>query len=69
MLFDQVLRKAIEWDLRVQDIRERLIRLVMCLYKDSKTEVCAACGLSDFLYIKTGVRQGSTLCLLLSVLV
>ena len=67
--FDRVPRKAIVWALRRQEIPERLIRLVMCLYTDSKSRVCAAGGVSELFNIGVGVHQGSTLSPLLFVLV
>ena len=50
--FDRVSRKAMEWALRRQGIPEILISLVMCLYKDSKTKVCAASWTSELFNIK-----------------
>ena len=67
--FDRVPRRAIEWALRRQFVPEVLIRLVMCLYTDSRTKVCAAGGTSELFNIEVGVHQGSTLSPLLFVLV
>ena len=67
--FDRVPRKAIEWALRRQRIPEPLIRLVICLYTNSKTKVSVADGTSELFDIKVGVHQGSTLSPLLFVLV
>ena len=44
--FDRVPRCAIEWALRRQLVPEKLVRLVMALYEDSRTSVAAAGGTS-----------------------
>ena len=54
---ERVPKKAIEWALRRQAIPERLIRIVMCLFKDSKTWVCDADGTSELFNIKVGVHH------------
>ena len=60
-VFDQLSRKATEWTLIRQDIPERLITLVMYLYKDPKTKVCDAGGTLDLSNMKGGVLQRSNL--------
>ena len=67
--FDRVPRRAIEWTLRRQGIPEKLVQLVMSLYENSKTKVCAAGGTSELFNIGVGVHQGSALSPLLFVLI
>ena len=66
--FDQACIKAIKWALRRQDVPERLIRIVLCLYEDSKTKMRAAVGTTEVFNIKVGVHKKPTLSPLLSVL-
>ena len=67
--FDRVPRRALVWALRRQLVPEKLIRLVMALYRDSKSCVAAADGTSAPFNITVGVHQGSTLSPLLFNLV
>ena len=67
--FDRIPRKAITWALRRQNVPERLIRLVMCLYSGSKSRVRVAGGVSDEFEIGVDVHQGSVLSPLLFILV
>ena len=67
--FDRVPRRALVWALRRQLVPEKLIRLVMALYRDSKSCVTAADGTSASFDITVGVHQGSTLSPLLFNLV
>ena len=67
--FDRVPRKVIKWALRRQGVPERLIRLVMALYKNSKSKVKTSVGTSEEFNIGVGVHQGSALSPLLFILV
>ena len=67
--FDRVPRKVIEWALRRQEVPERLVRIIMCLYIGSTSRVCAAGGTSEAFTINVGVHQGSPLSPLLFALV
>ena len=67
--FDRVPRGALVWAMRRQLVPEKLIRLVMALYNDSRSSVAAAGGTSDPFLISVGVHQGSTLSPLLFNLV
>ena len=66
--FDPPCIKAIKWAMRRQDIPERLIRIVMCLYEDSKIKMCAAVGTTEIFNIKVGVYNKPNLSPLLFVL-
>ena len=67
--FDRVPRAALEWALRRQLVPEKLVRLVMALYKDARSCVAAAGGTSSPFEISVGVHQGSALSPLLFNLV
>ena len=67
--FDRVPRSAIEWALRRQLVPEKLVRLVMALYRDARSSVAAAGGTSHPFEISVGVHQGSALSPLLFNLV
>ena len=45
--FDRVPRKAIEWALRKKDVEERLVRMVMEMYRGAKTRVRVGSTLSN----------------------
>ncbi len=59
--FDRVPREVIAWALRRLMVPERLIKLVMELYKNSTSKVKALAGISEEFSIKVGVHQGSAL--------
>ena len=59
--FDRVPRWTLRWALRRQMVPEKLIRLVLALYDDSRSCAAAAGGLSDPFNVTVGVHQGSTL--------
>ncbi len=67
--FDRVPREVITWALRRQKIPERLIRCVMLLYEESKSQVKTATGLSGEFDVTVGVHQGSALSPLLFITV
>ncbi len=67
--FDRVPREAIVWALRRQNIPEKLIKLVMALYMNSRSKVKTAAGVSEELNIGVGVHQGSALSPLLFIVV
>ena len=59
--FNRVLRWTLRWALRTQMIPEKLVRLILALYDDSKSCVTAADGLSNVSSVSVGVHQGSAL--------
>ena len=67
--FDRVPREVIAWALRRQMVPERLIKLVMALYENSKSKVKAPAGISEEFSIRVGVHQGSALSPLLFIVV
>jgi hypothetical protein len=67
--FDKVPRCAIEWALRRQMVPERLIRMVMALYSNTRSRVQVAGKTSEYFNIEVDVHQGSTLSPLLFILV
>ena len=67
--FDRVPRWTLQWALRKQMVPEKLVRLVLALYDDSKSCVAAAGGVSDAFSVSVGVHQGSALSPLLFNLV
>ena len=67
--FDRVPRWTLRWALRKQMVPEKLVRLVLALYDDSKSCVAAAGGMSDAFSVSVGVHQGSALSPLLFNLV
>ena len=67
--FDRTPRKAIEWAQQRQLVPEHLVRLVMMLYKDSKSRVRMDGRLSEEFPINVGVHQGWALSPLLFILV
>ena len=66
---DHVPREAIQWDLRRQDVPERLIALVMALYSNTMSRIRSLAGTSDKFGIEVGVNQGSAPSPLLFVVV
>jgi hypothetical protein len=67
--YDKVPRCAIEWALRRQMVPERLIRMVMALYSNTRSRVRVAGETSEYFNIEVGVHQGSILSPLLFILV
>ena len=67
--FDRVPRDVIRWALRKQGVPERLINLVMALYKEAKSRVKTVAGTSEEFEIRVGVHQGSALSPLLFITV
>ena len=67
--FDRVPRWTLRWAMRRQLVPEKLVRLVMALYDDSRSCVAAAGGLSNAFNVSVGVHQGSALSPLLFNLV
>ena len=67
--FDRVPREAIVWALRRQKVPERLITLIMALYRNSRSKVRTLAGTSEEFEIGVGVHQGSALSPLLFVVV
>ena len=59
--FDRIPRSAIKWALRRQLVPERLITLIMSLYRNSGSQVRIAGVLSDRFPVSVGVHQGSVL--------
>ena len=54
--FNRVLREAIAWGLRRQNVPEQLITLVMALYVNSRSKVKALVGTSEEFEIGVGVH-------------
>ena len=67
--FDRISRGAIPWALRRQGVPERLVRLVMMLYSNSRSCVQASGGRSEEFNIEVGVHQESALSPLLFITV
>ena len=67
--FDRIPRRTLRWALRKQRVPEKLVRLVLALYDDSKSCVAAAGGISAAFSVSVGVHQGSGLSPLLFNLV
>ena len=67
--FDRIPRRMIEWALRRKMVPERLVKLVMGLYRNSRSRVKAVAGISGEFNIGVGVHQGSALSPLLFVIV
>ena len=61
--FDRIPRRTLRWALRKQMVPEKLVRLVLALYDDSKSCVAAAGGISDAFSVSVRVHQGSGLSL------
>ena len=59
--FDWVPRKALEWALRKNEIREVLVRSVMSLSDGAKTRVRVDSELSEEFGVTVGMHQGSVL--------
>ena len=55
--FDKIPRAAIQWALRRQQVPERLVRLVLALYKSSTSKVGAAEELFADIPIAVGVTS------------
>ena len=67
--FDRVPREIIEWALRRQGVPERLVSVVMSMYRSSRTQIVTKFGLSEELDVGMGVHQGSALSPLLFITV
>ena len=59
--FDRVPRKVIEWALRKKGVEERMVKMVMEMYRGAKTRVRIGSTLSDGFDVDVGVHQGSIL--------
>ena len=59
--YDRIPRKVIYRCLKRRGIPEKLVRLVMETYKETKTAVRTAQGLSREFEIRVGLHQGSAL--------
>ena len=66
--FDRVPREAIVWALRQQAVSEKLIRCVMSLDTESRSQVREIPGTSEEFYITAGIHQCSALSLLLFII-
>ena len=67
--FDRVPRKVMRWALRKKKLPEILVKAVMSLYEDLKTNVKVKSKLSEEFYVAIGVHQGSVLSPLLFAIV
>jgi predicted GNAT family acetyltransferase len=59
--FDRVPRKVIEWALRKKGVEERLVKMVMEMYKRARTRVRIGGTYSEGFDVNVGVHQGSIL--------
>ena len=57
--FDRVMRKVLEWALRMIGIPEDLAKSVINLYEGVKTRVIVDSELSDVFEVKVGMHQES----------
>ena len=67
--FDRAPRWTLRWALKKQVVSEKLVRLVLALYDDSKSWLSAASEMFDAFSVSVGVHQGSALSSLLFNLV
>ena len=59
--FDRVSRKVLEWAMWKKGIPEVLVRSVMSLYEEAKTNVRVDSELAEEFGVKVGMHQGSVL--------
>ena len=68
-VFDEVLRKVLEWAMRMKCIPEVLVRSVIGLYEGARTRVRVDSELSKEFYLNVEVHHGSVLSPFLSAMV
>ena len=67
--FDRVPRAVLEWSLRALVVDDWLIKVIMAMYKNTKSLVSVNGVLGDEFDVKVGVHQGSVLSPILFVIV
>ncbi len=67
--FDRVPREELWNCLRLKGIPENYVRIIQDMYKDCRTQVRCAGGLSDSFEVKVGVHQGSALSPLIFIII
>ena len=60
-VFDRLPRKVMEWAMKKKGLPEAILRAVMSLYQEAKTEVRVGSELFEEFSVQVGVHQGSLL--------
>jgi len=58
---DRVPRRVVEWAMRKKGLPEIMVKTVMSLYEGAKRKIRVGSGLSEEIFVKVGVHQGSVL--------